>query len=702
MNRIFAFILPVLLSCGTMEETCAQGHTQTISLDGKAGGKRFDGIGLVNGGGATSVLLKDYPEPQRSEILDMVYKPKFGASVSALFVEIPGDGNSTQGSMPSHRHTRQDTNYHRGYTWWVMQQACRRNPALTLDGTAWSAPGWVGGGNFFSQDAADYYVSWLKGLREVYGLEFTAIGCRNEKGQDYDFVKLFRKTLNVNGFSKVRIHAFDNWYQGKLNFMKDMLHDQELRDAIDIIGGHVFYSDFPVTPEERALAERLGKPIWDTEDHVYKEGFDGLISIVECFNKNYIHQGITKIVNWYDIAGLYPMECYAEKPPTVLAYEPWSGHYKVRESLWGYAHYGQFTQIGWQYLHGGCVDLQGGGSMVTLKSPAKDYSIIIETKQAAEPQTLQIKLSGGLSGKRLCVWRSNERELFVRQTDIQPRRKTFTITVEPHSVYSLSTTTGQQKGSYADIPESQPFPFPYADDFEQYAVPAQYGYLPHYTADICGAFELVERPDHQGRCLQQVTNRPTISWAPDWKPYTIIGDSAWRDYAVSADVWLNAGDAAALMGRLNDVGTGYGFIPKGYYLRLDDHGQCDLVVVRGKVDKQKLVGDAEQQALIRQGLDEGEGGEKVLASVVLNGVKSGEWHRLKLEFRGSAITGYVDNKPVIKAEDRLYRHGMAGLLADQMPDRVSTPYFDNLLIAPADGAATIAPHNPRWSTPIYR
>lgn len=68
---------------------------QTIVLDGAGTGKRFDGIGVVNGGGATSVLLKDYPEPQRSQIFDLVYKPMFGASVSVLLVEIPGDGNST-------------------------------------------------------------------------------------------------------------------------------------------------------------------------------------------------------------------------------------------------------------------------------------------------------------------------------------------------------------------------------------------------------------------------------------------------------------------------------------------------------------------------------------------------------------------------------------------------------------------------------
>jgi len=46
---------------------------QTVELKGDSGGKRFDGIGAVSGGGATSVLLKDYPESQRNEILDLLF-----------------------------------------------------------------------------------------------------------------------------------------------------------------------------------------------------------------------------------------------------------------------------------------------------------------------------------------------------------------------------------------------------------------------------------------------------------------------------------------------------------------------------------------------------------------------------------------------------------------------------------------------------
>jgi galactosylceramidase len=664
-------------------QASSQAHIQTVVLRGDAGGKRFDGIGIVDGGGATSVLLKDYPEPQRSQILDMVYKPKFGASVSALLVEIPGDGNSTQGSMPSHMHTRNDLDYRRGYMWWILREAKKRNPQLSLDGTGWSAPAWVGNGNFWSQDGADYYIKWLQGLRTVYGLEFDAIGCRNEKGTSYDFAEKLRATLDRNGFSRVKLHCFDNWQPDKFDFVKDMFTDDKLRHAVDILSAHTLVT----IPAEKAakvreMAARLNKPIWNTEEHVYKSGFDDEISIVEAFNENFIRIGATKVVDWYDIGALYPVEPYSETPPMLLAHSPWSGNYQVREALWGYAHYGQFTAIGWQYLDGGSGELAGGGDFVTLKSPGtshSDYSVILQTKGAKATQQIRFQTGGGLSAKPLCVWMSNAKEQFIRQPDMQPVNGAFVMTLQPDSIYSISTTTGQQKGTFDSIPAAKPFPLPYYETFEEYAAPKQWGELPRSTADIAGSFELAERPDGKGKSLHQVVPVPANAWAPEWQPYTILGDDHWTDYEVSADVYLNPADSAAVMGRINDVGSGYGSIPKGYFLRLSDDGQCTLVVVRG-AKSAAPIGDAEQQALLRARKDYNEGGEKELGTVQLPGIGPKTWHRLMLRFDGTTITGFVDGKIVLNATDTLYGHGMAGLLAGAVKTRASTPYFDNLLI----------------------
>ena len=681
----------------------AQAAPQEVVLDGKAGGKLFEGIGVVNGGGATSVLLKDYPEPQRSQILDLVYKPKFGASVSALLVEIPGDGNSTQGSMPSHMHSRDDLDYTRGYTWWILDEAHKRNPNITLDAVAWSAPGWIGGGKFWSQDMADYYVKWLQGLRDKYGLELDALGCRNESGVSFDFVKMLRKTLNANGFAKVRVHGFDNWRADKLDFVKKLVNDKETRDSMDIISAHILAgSTGPASPENQKLIEQMGKPLWNTEDHVYKKGYDCLISIVECFNNNYILSGVTRVVNWYDIAGIYPIEPFPSDPPAILAYWPWSGHYRVREALWGYAHYGQFSAAGWTYLKGGSGPLAQGGTFVTLKSPGDDYSIIIETKKATGPQTVRFQVGGGLSTADLCVWRSNPTDYFVEQTPIKVEDGGFTITLDPQSVYSLSTTRGQQKGSFADIPAEQRFPLPYREDFESYTQPAQYGQLPRYFADIEEVFELRKRPDGKGMALRQVSPMPPLSWTfPQWRPYSIIGDEKWKDYEISADVYLGPGDAAGVMGRVNHVGTGFGTIPKGYFLQLGADGGCDLIVVRGKEDKKKLVGDAEQQAIIRAQSDDSVGGEKVLAHVQLPAVRPNQWHRITLRMDGAKLTTLVDGKEVASVENKLYTSGMAGIVVGRNGDKLSMPYFDNIVIKPLNTPDPAPTQPASGQTPIY-
>ena len=174
----------------------------------------------------------------------------------------------------------------------------------------------------------------------------------------------------------------------------------------------------------------------------------------------------------------------------------------------------------------------------------------------------------------------------------------------------------------------------------------------------------------------------TLSWAPEWHHYTILGDVSWQDYEVSADVYLNPGDEAGVMGRLCDVGSGYGVWAKGYYLKLDDKGKVTLVLTRGKRDQKELIGDKEQQAIILARKDVEIGGEYTLDESEVSGISSLEWHNLKLRFEGDRIAGYVDGVEVVKATSDHYGKGMAGLIAPLHKHSVSTPYFDNLKILP--------------------
>lgn len=155
------------------------------------------------------------------------------------------------------------------------------------------------------------------------------------------------------------------------------------------------------------------------------------------------------------------------------------------------------------------------------------------------------------------------------------------------------------------------------------------------------------------------------------------------------------------MGRINHVGTGYGFIPKGYFLELAHDGVCRLVAIRGKKDPKALTGDAEQQALIKAGKFDGEGGELVLGETRVPGAAQGQWRRLTLRFEGRSLSGLVDGKLMLRAENGLYGAGMAGLLAGAEQKRLSMPWYDNLVVN-AVGAPAPSPTAPRAPSPLYR
>ena len=103
-------------------------------------GSRWQGVGAISGGGATSKLLPDYDPAVASDILDFLFKPLFGASLDLLKVEVGGDADATEGAEPSHMHWKGDANYQRGYEWFMMKEARQRNPEIGLYGLSCERP----------------------------------------------------------------------------------------------------------------------------------------------------------------------------------------------------------------------------------------------------------------------------------------------------------------------------------------------------------------------------------------------------------------------------------------------------------------------------------------------------------------------------------------------------------------------------------
>ena len=211
----------------------------TIVLDGAGKGRVYEGIGALSAG-ASSRLLYDYKEPYRSQVLDYLFKPGYGAALQHLKVEIGADVNSTDGAEPSSMRSRDDHDYTRGYEWWLMEEARKRNPQIILDTLPWGAPGWVGNGHFYSQDMADYVADFLQGAQKYHHLDIAYTGIWNERQFDSGYVKKLYRTLVQQGIP-AKIVCCDEYPGeglGQWSIVDSMLKDPELNTAVNAVGVH--------------------------------------------------------------------------------------------------------------------------------------------------------------------------------------------------------------------------------------------------------------------------------------------------------------------------------------------------------------------------------------------------------------------------------------------------------------------------------
>ncbi|KAK2173759.1 hypothetical protein NP493_850g00032 [Ridgeia piscesae] len=575
---------------------CAGNTDYTVSVDSGVA-RRFDGIGAISGGGATSKLLVNYPLKERAEVLDFLFKPQYGASLHILKVEIGGDAQSSIGTESSHMHDSWDENYQRGYEWWIMKEAKKRNPDIILAGLPWAFPGWLGYAWWPYENisrTADYVVRWIEGAAKVHNLTIDIIGIWNEKPYDVGYVKVLRKTLDARGFKNVQIIAADQIGIDSWDVVDVLKKDKEFNAAVSMIGGH--YPGTYTTDE----AKKFGKPLWSSEDYSTRNDERGAGCMARILNQNYVNGLMTSTIAW-NLLDSYYNDTWYNGHGLMTANQPWSGHYKVSSPIWTTAHTTQFTQVGWHYLpHGhGVGTLKFGGSYVSLVSPdRKQLNIIIETMDTTTadfcvnepqqpskvlPQNITFHLNGTLGKiQTLQLWYSHlglhkeESVYFKHLGEIKVTNGVVSLPLTVNSVYTLTTLKTGHKGSVLGRqPSPRSFPPIYKDNFDSYAA---YEEAANFAQQV-GVFEI--RPaegskSHNhvagGNVLRQVLLYAPIHWCPTLmvQPFALIGDYKWHDMSVTVDVrvgHVNATDGVFVAARVNNSGC-TAFLAKGIYFFL--------------------------------------------------------------------------------------------------------------------------------------
>ncbi|PKV89453.1 RICIN domain-containing protein [Streptomyces sp. TLI_146] len=608
-----------------------------ITVDGASPGRVFDGVGAISGGGGNTRLLLDYPEPQRAQILDYLFKPGYGAALQILKVEVGGDTNSTDGAESSIEHTRGSVNCSNGYEWWLMEQAKARNPGIKLAALSWGAPGWVGNGNFWSQDMIDYLMSWL-GCAKQHNLTIDYLGGWNERGFNAAWYKNLHATLAAKGYATKVVGADDGW-----QIATAMRGDSALNAAVDIVGAHYpcgymsAMTSCSTTPD--ALA--TGKQLWASENGS-EDAATGAVPMARAINRGYLDARMTAFINWPVVAALYPNLSF-NSMGLVTANQPWSGAYSVDRSAWATAQTTQFTAPGWQYLDTASGYLGGNrsnGSYVSYAAPGRAaWSTVFETMDATAAQTVTLKVAGGLPAGALHVWSTDfsgngATAHLVPEPDLTATSGTYRLTLQPGHLYTVTTTTGQGAGTVTS-PQRTPLALPYADSLAGTAT----GQEARYVAAMNGAFETAPcAGGRTGRCLRQQAPTTPIRWTDEStpQPYALMGDVNWTDYTVRSDALLEQQGAVELLGRVGTQGRNNNGL-NAYHLRVADTGAWSLL----RTDT------AWSSTTLASG------------TVIAPGLKT--WHTLALTFQGATITAKLDAATLATVTDNSYGAGQIGL-----------------------------------------
>ncbi|WP_410574719.1 ricin-type beta-trefoil lectin domain protein [Amycolatopsis sp. cmx-4-61] len=658
MRRIARLVLVLVLLAASVVVSAgaAEAATTSISVNGTQGGRTFDGIGAISGGGGNSRLLADYPAAQQSQILDYLFKPGYGANLQLLKLEIGGDANSTDGSEPSIEHARGQINCNAGYEFWLAEQAKARNPNIGLYGLAWTAPGWINGG-FWSTDTINYLISWL-GCAKQHGLTVKYLGGWNERGHDVNWYIQLRSALNNAGYSGVQIVGDDSGW----SVADDMAKNAAFNNAVSIVGVHYSCNGGDggdaTSCQSTQTGRNLGKPLWDSENGS-QDMNTGAPALIRAITRGYVDAKMTSFFNWPLIAAVYPNLPFSTVG-LATAGSPWSGNYTIGTSTWATAQVTQFTQPGWKFIDSASGYLGGAesnGTYVTVKSnTGSDYSTILETTTATSAQTANFHVQGGLSTGPVHVWATNVNSpsaasSFVHTQDITPSGGSYSLTMQPGYVYTVTTTTVQGKGT-ATAPAAHALALPYSDNFDA----DRSGTEAKYLSDMQGSFEVQPCTGRSGQCVQQMAPVKPIEWQDDSDSYSLIGDTRWSNYTVGSDVLLRGAGTTELIGRANTQLRPQSHM-NAYYLRIRDTGQWWI---------EKMYTD---------------GSNHTLATGTTTALGTGQWHNLAFTFQGSTISAKVDGRQIGSVTDTSFQSGQAGLGIQGY----RTDQFDNLAITPGSG-----------------
>lgn len=344
---------------------------QAITVDGNTTnlneGTLWRGLGVVTGNNS-SRLLMDYKTQNPEaywEIMNLLFKPDYGAGLSHVKIEFGTDVNSSSGTEPCiMRSADENADVTRGAGFMFAADALSINPDITLDLLRWGEPKWVTDAFSQSQEAGfearyKWYKAAIDGAYDTYGIKFTHISADGNESDKIDAEwiiyladKLENETDERYDYGAIKIVASDE--VGSWKIVTAMMKDEALRNAVDILGEHY---NTHASDKAKELNETYGKEIWYTEgispaiisrlgvtsNGSGINGTNGALDVCNRIINGYYNGSMTMYEYQPAVAAYYSGAKFFPKS-LINAQNPWSGYYEADSGIWTSAHFTHFIK----------------------------------------------------------------------------------------------------------------------------------------------------------------------------------------------------------------------------------------------------------------------------------------------------------------------------------------------------------------------
>lgn len=421
-----------------------------------------------------------FPEPKRTEILDLLFSTTKGAGFSILR-NIVGDGGTWGNATDGPNATIEPSE---GVWWdwdaknddqiWLMNE-CKNTYGVTrFMSTVWSPPVWMktnnsvtGGGNVSTnkyQQFADYLAEYVNGYKTHYGIDIYAISMSNEpdlstsysscqwsSSQITDFVGNYVKpTFEAKNVpAKFMVNEHMNFSE---SLVVDALNNTNASSRIDIVGVHCYGS----SPTALPTTKSKGKKIWLTEVSNLNNNdatiTDGLSWAKKVHDFMTVAEG-NAFCYWWGA-------CYkTNNGEALIRMDMNAKTYSADKRLYTIGNYSRFVRPGWTRIDA-TANPASNVYITAYKDNDTGKFAIVAINNNSSTQEVSFTLSGATVSS-VTPYRTSASENLAQLTAILVSGGTFTATLGASSVTTfVGTGTGGGTPTPVVTPTPTPIPTP--------------------------------------------------------------------------------------------------------------------------------------------------------------------------------------------------------------------------------------------------